>query len=133
VQLGAESLPVGYTAVQHPLIERDDVDMHPRPMRWQQAGSENRPHGLVGFAQHVAGSFGCFKQFLRDDDVELDPGVGVGATEVGRGIPVLGFKLIRLHPAVVRLRHEEQGGAVANSSNRRSREHWNAVPVSRSA
>jgi len=43
-------------------------------------------------------SSGEAEQFLGGNYVELDSGVGVGTGDIGWGIPVLGVKLIELHP-----------------------------------
>jgi hypothetical protein len=55
-------------------------------------------HGLVGLAEHGAGVSGGGEQLLRGDDLELDRGVWAGTREIGRGVPVLGLELIKLHP-----------------------------------
>jgi hypothetical protein len=80
------------------LVDRDGVDVHPRPVRWQWTGTEHRSHGFGGLAQHGAGVFGCAEHFLGGNYVELDSGVGVGTGDIGWGIPVLGVELIELHP-----------------------------------
>src|SRR6201997_4455230 len=41
-QEGPEALPVGNAAVLRPLVERDRVDVHPGPVRWQWTGTEHR-------------------------------------------------------------------------------------------
>ena len=63
-QEGPEALPVGNAAVLRPLVERDGVDVYPRPVRWQWAGTEHRSHGLGSLAQHGAGVFECAEQYL---------------------------------------------------------------------